>query len=130
MNSLKTLLVFIIAFAFANCTNDTKTSAETIRTAMATKSTTQNMYVIEREIPKLGDFTMEELKGASQTSCGVLEEMGSQIKWLHSYVTNDKMYCVYLASNEKMVLEHAKKGGFPANSISLVSSVIDPSTAK
>ena len=130
MNYLKTLLVFIIAVAFANCANDTKTSAETIRIAMATKSATQNMYVIEREIPKLGDFTMEQLKGASQTSCGVLEEMGSQIKWLHSYVTNDKMYCVYLASNEKMVLEHAKKGGFPANSISLVSSVIDPSTAK
>ncbi|PHS54778.1 MAG: hypothetical protein COB01_00250 [Lutibacter sp.] len=88
------------------------------------------MYVIEREIPDLGDFTAEQLKGASQTSCGVLEEMGSEIKWLHSYVTNDKMYCVYLAPNEEMVREHAKRGGFPANSVSKVSTVIDPSTAK
>lgn len=107
-----------------------KQLAETLRAAMATKTTSQNMYVIEREIPALGDFTAEQLKGASQTSCGVLEEMGSEIVWLHSYVTNDKMYCVYLAPNEEMVREHAKRGGFPANTISLVSSVIDPSTAK
>jgi uncharacterized protein DUF4242 len=130
MNPLKFLLIFIIAVAFANCTNNTKTTAETLRAAMTTKNTTQNMYVIEREITELGDFTTEQLKGASQTSYGVLEEMGSEIKWLHSYVTNDKMYCVYLAPNEEMVLEHAKKGGFPANSVSKVSTVIDPSTAK
>ena len=121
---------FIIVIGFANCTNNTKTTAETLRAEMATKNTSQNMYVIEREIPDLGDFTAEQLKGASQTSCGVLEEMGSEIKWLHSYVTNDKMYCVYLAPNEEMVREHAKRGGFPANSVSKVSTVIDPSTAK
>ena len=129
MKSLKILLIFTVIVAFANCTNNKKTTAESLRAVIATKSTTQNMYVIERKIPKLGDFTAEQLKEASKTSCGVLKKMGSEIKWLHSYVTNDKMYCVYLAPNEEMVREHAERGGFPANSISLVSSVIDPSTA-
>ena len=89
-----------------------------------------NMYVIEREIPALGEWTAEDLKGASQTSCGVLKEMGSDIQWLHSYVTGDKMYCVYLAPNEEMVREHAKKGGFPANAVNSVGAIISPETAK
>ncbi|MEO8515111.1 MAG: DUF4242 domain-containing protein [Flavobacterium sp.] len=87
-------------------------------------------YVIEREIPKAGDLTSEQLKAISQTSCGVLDEMGPKIQWVHSYVTNDKIYCVYNAQNEDMVKEHAKKGGFPANSISKVSAIIDPTTAE
>ncbi len=89
-----------------------------------------NMYVIEREIPGAGEFTTEKLKAISQTSCGVLREMGPQkIQWLRSYVTGSKIYCVYLATSEEAVREHAKKGGFPANSVSKVSTIISPKTA-
>jgi hypothetical protein len=87
-------------------------------------------YVIEREIPGAGKLTADELKGISQTSCGVLREMGPEINWVHSYVTGDKIYCVYIAPNEEMVREHAMKGGFPANSVSQVSAIIDPATAE
>jgi hypothetical protein len=90
----------------------------------------EHMYVIERVIPGAGDFTAEKLKSISQTSCGVLSKMGSQIQWLHSYVTGDKVYCVYVAPNEAMVREHARLGGFPANSVSEVKSIIGPETAK
>ncbi len=87
-------------------------------------------YVIEREIPGAGNLSPEELKGISQTSCNVLEEMGPQIQWIHSYVTGDKIYCVYIAPNEEMVREHAQKGGFPANRVSAVSTIIDPVTSE
>jgi hypothetical protein len=87
-------------------------------------------FVIEREIPGAGKLSNEQLKGISQTSCGVLSNMGPQIQWVHSYVTDDKIYCVYNAPNEEMVREHAKQGGFPANSVSKVSAVIDPVTAE
>lgn len=87
-------------------------------------------YVIEREIPEAGKLTPEQLKAISQTSCGVLLKMGSEIQWVHSYVTDNKIYCVYNAPNVEMILEHAKQGGFPANSISKVSAVIDPVTAE
>lgn len=87
-------------------------------------------YVIEREIPGAGRLSAQELQGISQKSCDVLNEMGPQIQWVHSYVTDDKIYCVYIAPNEEMVLEHAQKGGFPANRISEVRSVIDPTTAQ
>ncbi|WP_026713782.1 DUF4242 domain-containing protein [Flavobacterium daejeonense] len=87
-------------------------------------------YVIEREIPEAGKLTPEQLKAISQTSCGVLLKMGSEIQWVHSYVTDNKIYCVYNAPNEEMILEHAKQGGFPANSISKVSTIIDPVTAE
>lgn len=87
-------------------------------------------FVIEREIPGAGKLTSEQLKGISQTSCGVLSNMGPQIQWVHSYVTADKIYCVYNAPNEEMVREHAKQGGFPANSVSKVSTIIDPTTAE
>ena len=87
-------------------------------------------YVIEREIPGAGNLTAEQLKGISQTSCGVLSKMGPQIQWVQSYVTNDKIYCIYNAPNEEMVREHAMQGGFPANSVSKVSSIIDPTTAE
>ncbi len=87
-------------------------------------------YVIEREIPGAGKLTAEELKAISQTSCRVIEKMGPQIQWVHSYVTNDKFYCVYNAPNEEMIREHAKQGGFPANSVSKVSEIIDPVTAE
>ena len=87
-------------------------------------------YVIEREIPGAGKLTAEQLKGISQTSCGVLRNMGSQIQWLQSYVTDDKIYCVYIAPNEEMVREHAKQGGFPANAVSRVTTIIDPTTSE
>ncbi len=87
-------------------------------------------YVIEREIPEAGKLSAEELQGISQKSCGVLQEMGPQIQWVHSYVTDDKIYCVYIAPNEAMVKEHAEKGGFPANRISEVRSIVDPTTAE
>ena len=87
-------------------------------------------YVIEREIPGAGNLTADQLKGISQTSCGVLSNLGPQIQWLQSYVTTDKIYCVYIAPNKEMVLEHARQGGFPANAVSEVSSIIDPTTAE
>jgi hypothetical protein len=87
-------------------------------------------YVIEREIPDAGKLSTEELQAISQKSCGVLSNMGPQIQWVQSYVTDDKVYCVYIAPNEEMVREHANQGGFPANRISEVKSVIDPTTAE
>jgi hypothetical protein len=87
-------------------------------------------YVIEREIPGAGKFSPEQLQAISQTSCGVLKELGPQIQWLHSYVTDDKIYCVYIAPDESTVREHAKKGGFPANKVSQVRSIIDPTTSE
>ena len=87
-------------------------------------------YVIERTIPGIGAFNTDQLKGISQKSCGVLLKMGSQIQWVHSYVTGDKIYCVYNAPNPEMVLEHAREGGFPADEINKVSSIIDPVTAE
>jgi len=87
-------------------------------------------YVIEREIPEAGKLTPEQLKTISQTSCGVLLKMGSEIQWVHSYVTDDKIYCIYNSPNKEMVLEHAKQGGFPVNSVSEVASIIDPITAE
>jgi len=87
-------------------------------------------YVIEREIPGAGKLTEQELQGISQKSCSVLNGLGPQIQWVHSYVTGDKIYCIYNAPNEAMVREHAKQGGFPANKVSEVKSIIDPTTAE
>ena len=87
-------------------------------------------FLIEREIPGAGDLSPRELQAISQTSCGVLRNMGPQIQWLQSYVTGDKIYCVYIAPNEEMIREHARQGGFPANRISEIKSVIDPTTAE
>jgi Protein of unknown function (DUF4242) len=87
-------------------------------------------YIIEREIPGAGKLSSGELQAISQKSCEVLRQMGPQIQWVHSYVTDDKVYCVYIAPNEAMLREHATQGGFPANRISQVSSVIDPTTSE
>jgi hypothetical protein len=87
-------------------------------------------YIIEREIPEAGKLTAQDLQGISQKSCGVLSEMGPQIQWVQSYVTGDKVYCVYIAPDEQTVREHASKGGFPANSVEEVRAVIDPTTAE
>ena len=85
-------------------------------------------YVIERDIPNVGDVTPEQVIAISQKSCSVLNKLGPQIQWLHSYVTQDKIYCVYIAPNEEMVREHARQGGFPANRVSEVKLVIDPTS--
>ena len=87
-------------------------------------------FLIEREIPGAGQITAEQLKGISQTSCGVLNAMGPRIQWVQSYVTDDKVYCIYIAPDEATVREHAKQGGFPANKVTPIHSVIDPTTAE
>lgn len=125
---LRFVFILTLALTLINCTSNRLSSADVIRSEAAASN--QNMYVIEREIPGAGNLTTEELKAISQTSCGVLEEMGSEIQWMHSYVTGDKIYCVYTAPNVEMVREHAKQGGFPANSVSKVATVIDPTTAE
>lgn len=87
-------------------------------------------FVIERDIPEAGKLSQQQLHAISQKSCGVLREMGPQIQWVQSYVTDDKIYCVYVAPDEDAVRKHAEQGGFPANRISQVRSVIDPTTAE
>lgn len=87
-------------------------------------------YVIEREIPGAGSLSPETLQAISQKSCGVLNNLGPQIQWVHSYVTDNKIYCIYNAPNEEMVREHARQGGFPANSVAEVRTIIDPTTAE
>jgi uncharacterized protein DUF4242 len=87
-------------------------------------------FVIERELPGAGKLSAEQLKGISQTSCGVLSKMGPQIQWVESFVTDDKIYCVYIAPNKELIEEHAKQGGFPANKVSEVRAMIDPTTAE
>jgi hypothetical protein len=120
------LLIAIMLFggytAMAQNTNSANNSQTSNSSAMKT-------YLIERDIPNAGKLTPEQLKSISQTSCNVLKEMGPKIQWIQSYVTGDKIYCVYKAENEELIREHAKKGGFPANYIMEISSVISPATA-
>jgi hypothetical protein len=87
-------------------------------------------FVIEREIPNAGTLSSDQLKSISQTSCGVLRELGPQIQWIQSYVTDNKIYCIYIAPNEDTVRKHAEMGGFPVNSISQVRTMVDPTTAE
>jgi cell division inhibitor SulA len=87
-------------------------------------------YVIEREIPGVGELTRDQLQAISQKSCAVLSNLGPQIQWVESYVIDDKIYCVYIAPNEELIREHARQGGFPANRVSEVRAIIDPTTAE
>jgi hypothetical protein len=87
-------------------------------------------FVIEREIPGAGRLSSEQLQAIAQKSCGVISELGPQVQWIHSYVTDDKIYCVYIAPNAEVVREHATRGGFPANTVSQVREIIDPTTAE
>ena len=87
-------------------------------------------YVIERELPGAGKLTSEQLQAISQTSCGVLRNLGPEIQWVQSYVTDDKIYCIYIAPDEQLIRKHATQGGFPANRISEIRTVIDPTTAE
>ena len=98
--------------------------------AMDRKEAAMPKYVIERDIPGAGKLSQSDLKGISQTSCGVLSKMGPDIQWVQSYVTGDKVYCIYNAANEELVREHARQGGFPANRVSAVTAIIDPTTAE
>jgi hypothetical protein len=87
-------------------------------------------FLIERELPGAGQLTTEQLQGVSQKSCDVLRNLGPQIQWVHSYVTGDKIYCVYIAPDAEMIREHARQGGFPADSVSEIKTIIDPTTAE
>jgi len=87
-------------------------------------------YVIEREIPGAGQIRAEEMRGIAQKSCGILKELGPQIQWVESFVTDNKIYCIYIAPNEEMILEHGKRGGFPTNVVAEVKRMIDPTTAE
>lgn len=87
-------------------------------------------FLIEREIPGAGSMSPQQLQGVAEKSCSVLRDLGPKIQWVQSYVTDDKIYCVYIAPNEEMVREHATRGGFPANRVSEIKSVIDPTTAE
>ena len=118
-------LLFVIAlFAGYTCLAQ-KTPATTTKEQPVMKT-----FLIEREIPNAGQFTPADLKGISQKSCSVLQEMGPGIQWIHSYVTGNKIYCIYKAESEELIRKHAEKGGFPANSIVEVGTVISPATAK
>jgi hypothetical protein len=87
-------------------------------------------FVIEREVPGVGSLPADQIQAIAQTSCSVLNNLGPQIQWLQSYVTDNKIYCIYIAPNEELVREHARQGGFPANSVAQVRRVIDPTTAE
>ena len=87
-------------------------------------------YIIEREIPNAGNLSAAELQGISQKSCSILKDMGPQIQWVESFVTQDKIYCTYIAPNQEEIRRHASEGGFPANSIAEIKSVIDPTTSE
>jgi hypothetical protein len=121
--------LFIAIMLFAGYT--TMAQQTTTANNSKTKNTTEmKTYLIEREIPGAGKLTAEQLKSISQTSCTVLKEMGPNIQWIQSYVTGNKIYCIYKAENEELIREHAKKGGFPANTIVEIGSVISPATAQ
>lgn len=90
----------------------------------------QNLYVIERTIPGAGQLSPEQLRGVSQASCGILRDLGPAIQWVQSYVTGDKVYCVYQAPDEALIREHAKRGGFPADAVNRVATIISPKTAE
>jgi len=126
INRIKLLIALLLLTSYASMAQSTK---ETI-TSTKQKTTEMKTWLIEREIPDAGKFTPEQLKGISQKSCSVLTEMGPAIQWLQSYVTGNKIYCIYKAENAELIREHAKKGGFPANTIVEISSVISPATAK
>lgn len=118
-------IVVLMLASYASMAQTSKATAN----SKTTNETKMKTYVIEREIPNAGSLTQEQLKAISQTSCGVLKEMGPKIQWVHSYVTGNKIYCIYKAENEELIREHAKRGGFPANSISEVANIISPATA-
>lgn len=130
MKKITKQFIFLVAVVLFSI-NAAMAQSSTVTNNSSTKNTkTMNMYLIERDIPNAGKLTPEQLKGISQTSCSVLKEMGPDIEWIQSYVTGNKIFCVYKAENEELIREHAKKGGFPANVITQIGTVISPETAK
>ncbi len=128
MKSFKNHLVIFSIFLFTGYAAAAQTTASKI--SSTTKTTSMKTYLIERDIPGAGNLTPAQLKAISQKSCSVLKQMGPQIQWIQSYVTGDKIFCVYKAENEELIREHAKEGGFPANKITEVSTQISPATAE
>ena len=125
MKHFKNHLLALVAVLFFTCINAGAQNTEPSKINSKMKS-----FLIEREIPDAGKLTAEQLKGISQTSCTVLKEMGPKIEWIHSYVTGNKIYCIYKAESAELIREHAKKGGFPANSLVEIANVISPATAE
>ncbi|HTQ66695.1 MAG TPA: DUF4242 domain-containing protein [Puia sp.] len=125
----KLLTLLIVCTFFTYLSSSAQTVAMTGDTKSGGSSATMKTYVIERNIPGAGQFSAEKLKDISKTSCTVLKEMGPKIQWIHSYVTEDKIFCVYKAESIELLKEHAKRGGFPINAVYEVSSVISPATA-
>jgi len=123
---MKSITNRILIFAFMLLSG----YASMAQTNTSTKSTTMKTYLIERDIPGAGNLTPQQLKTISQKSVSVLKEMGPQIEWIQSYVTGDKIFCVYKAENAELIKEHAKKGGFPANKITEITTGISPATAE
>lgn len=128
MKTIKTTTLLLVLLA-GSITAFSQTVETKNKQSEAMKTNTMNTYVIEREIPNAGKLNAEQLQGISKTSCTVLKDLGPGIEWLHSYVTDNKIYCVYRAESEEILRKHAEKGGFPINSVSKLSTVISPSTA-
>jgi len=126
---MKTFEILLILMVMTSSLVIGQSKANPANYGEAMKGTDMKTYLIEREIPKAGELTDKELKGIAQKSNEVLKEMGPEIEWLHSYVTDDKVYCVYRARNEEAIRTHAEKGGFPVSDIQELSTKIDPSTA-
>jgi hypothetical protein len=121
----------MVAVGAGDPSSPDRQAARVLSTARADqRRRTMPRYLIEREIPGAGKLSSDELRGISRKSCSVLDKIGPQIQWVQSYVTDDKIYCVYIAPNEEAIQEHASRGGFPANRISRIESTIDPTTAE
>lgn len=126
MKSSISRCAFVALLSLATSASNAQSNMKKSETS---KSKDMKTYVIEREIPGAGTLSKSDLKSISQKSCAVLKNLGPEIQWVHSYVTGNKIYCIYKAENEELVREHAKKGGFPANSVQEVSTIINPDTA-
>ena len=125
--NIRSNLIIVVLLLTAYAAEAQTTATDNSKTKKVNEMKT---YVIERDLPGAGKLTAVELKAVSQTSCGVLKEMGPKIEWLHSYVTGNKIYCIYRAQSEELIREHGKKGGFPVTAISEISSTISPATAE
>ena len=132
MKSLKSLAALILICILSHQTSFAQQDVIYVKVAKEklNKKSEMKTYLIERDIPDAGALTADQLKGISQQSCAVLKEMGPGIEWLHSYVTDNKVYCLYKAEDESLIREHAEKGGFPVNHITELANRIDPETAK
>src|SRR5688572_869534 len=124
-----TSIITAIILMFGATLSFSQTASTKTKQTESMKTSTMNTYVIEREIPNAGQLSAADLQGISQKSCSVLKELGPQIEWVESYVTDNKIFCVYRAENEAILRTHAEKGGFPINVIYKLSTVISPATA-